>query len=384
MARARAAERGGQAKHFGTRPVVGGWARKLRSPKEAPVREEAAPPEEPYSADPLMMFYNKISPARGQEKSDPAAVESESRLETGGIEAEARSREAELWALERHRADKARWAPEWHRADKARWALERHRADKSRRVLERHQTDKARWALERHRADKSRRVLEWHRADKARLARLAQEARLRDVPANIEVPYEELKALHERGPLAAHKRVMILASFKRQQLEYDVVENPASEKQWPRRADTELRSWVINHKLHQFLYRNLREERRRVDIMNRQRLVARKKLRISPDLPDPVAEVEARVHQFIVQRDAQAIVRKSKEFTRKNHRRLVLAERAGLHALIAQGLPEVGDVRRGRIIAGLRRKEERVARINAKKQRKALKQAIQKSEGSSG
>lgn len=214
---------------------------------------------------------------------------------------------------------------------------------------------------------------------------MAQEARLREVPANIEVPFEELKALHKIGPLAAHKRVMILASFKRQQLEFDVAENPdpANGKRWPRRADTELRWWIINNNLHQFLYRNPREERRRVEIMDRQRLVARKKLHISPDTPDPVDEVEAWVRKFLVQRDAQAIVRKSKEFTRKNHRRLVLAERAGFHALIAQGLPEVGDARRGRIIAGLRRKEERLAKINAKKQRKALKKAIKKSEAAS-
>jgi hypothetical protein len=173
----------------------------------------------------------------------------------------------------------------------------------------------------------------------------------------------------------AYKELMRFVLLKRELLEQDIRQNPTNDKDWPRRVDNELRKWVTDTDLYTLILYKPRDVRRRVEVLERQKLVFRKKLRISPDLPDPVPEVEAAVDAWIVQRDAQTVVRKSKALMRKARKQFMLTQRAERYAMIADGHLDVDEWRRERILESIQRNKARKAEIEAKKRWKAERKA---------
>jgi len=194
-------------------------------------------------------------------------------------------------------------------------------------------------------------------------------------PGPIKVPLEELKKLQEVDAMAAYKELMRFVLLKREQLEQDVREYTPKDKESPMRVDNEVRKWVTETGLHTLVMYKPRDVRRRVEILERQKLVFRKKLRISPDLPDPVPKVEAAVEAWMVQRDAQMVVRKSKALMRKARKQYILTQKAERYAMIAEGRIDVDEYRRQRILEHMERRMERKREIEAKKRLKAEKKA---------
>lgn len=174
---------------------------------------------------------------------------------------------------------------------------------------------------------------------------------------------------------AAFQEFMRFVLLKREQLEQAMGEKAAMNREPPQNVDNELRKWVLETDLYTLANSKPRDIRRRVEILERQRLACRKKLRISPDLPDPVPQVEAVVQAWIKQRDAQMIVRRSKALMRKARKQYILTQRAERYAMMAEGRTDVNQWRLERVLNSIERKKERKAELEDRKKRKAERKA---------
>ncbi|KAH6854279.1 hypothetical protein B0I37DRAFT_25737 [Chaetomium sp. MPI-CAGE-AT-0009] len=302
--------------------------------EEAPAREETAFQKEALSMDPLMLFYGQAPPAKGN--GGPAAVGDESKPQTD-IAAEAKGGgTGSLADKEQQLDEKARRLEELEqRLNALMLKLEeenqKKEEEKQEKEEEKQENEEEEQEKEEDSAEAEKEHNHWATMQKADSKEKTWLSALRSMRT-------------EEGPASSKQRMLMgVVMLKRRQLEKDIRIKP-KENGWLRRADRELRLWILENNLHTMIDRKPREVRRQGEIMDRQRLLLRKKLRIPPEFPDPNPQVEAALDKWLSKRDAQTLIRKSKEIIRKQRKNDGLAQKARHKAWLARKAILGGEV----------------------------------------
>ncbi|KAK3299209.1 uncharacterized protein B0H64DRAFT_387707 [Chaetomium fimeti] len=337
------------------------WAKTPPPPKEPLAREEAGFQKDALSVDPLMLLFEQVSPAKGNGGS--AAVGAKSKPETG-VAAEASSGgEGQLADKEQQLVEKARRLEEMEQRLNA-LALKLEEGRKELEEGRKGQEEEEGWPA----VEETPEPEEEHNPRDAMRKVPPQPAR-----DDAEATLMRLQALQKEDPVAADGHLMGLILLKRQQLERERGNDmgPLRTKESTTHVETQLRRWITENDLHtMMIQRKAREVRRRVDMMKRQRVAIRKKLRIPPESPDPNPQVEAAVQAWLVNRDVQMLVRESRELVRKKARYEYLAQKAERRVARAQSYPTHTREDRRSNMEEKQGKEERMAKQNNKKDRR--------------